>query len=252
MNKYWLWFLRGIPFGVANLLPGISGGTVALVLGYYEALLVAVKNLHLRALAPWALGTAGSIFLGSWSLVRLIRMFPQQSRGVMLGFLLASGFLILRRAGQRHIRWKLVLCFFAGFAAAWITAGEGRLSVGADFTYWSAFWVGAAASAAMLIPGISGGSIFILLGRYDAVLQVIADFRVSILSPLALGVAVGILTLAWILDQLLKRYSSVMYWFLAGLVLGSARVVWPQWSPTVALLALAAFILSLRLDALRL
>lgn len=251
VKNFWTWFLRGLPFGLANLLPGISGGTVALVLGYYTDLVGAIRRLQLRLLVPWALGTAASIFAGSWTVLGLLKTFPEPVYGALVGFLLASAYMVLRQSAWRGLPWTSFLWLLAGAATAVWLAGEPALAAARPSLLWIVL-IGMGASATMLVPGVSGAAFFVLFGYYENVLEAVSQFDVAFLIPLAGGMILGLLLLAGVMEWLLQRHAQITYLFLTGLIAGSVRMVLPQPS-AVALLAVAAgLFLSLRLETVKL
>ncbi len=250
MKEHWIWFFRGIPFGIANILPGISGGTIALMLGYYDGMVEAVRCVRLGALIPLALGVGASILAGSWTVLTLVQLYPAPTYAVMLGFLAASGLIIAAKADMRYApRWFVLVL---GTAAAWGFAAARGGAVGAEPGMLGLVVVGMAASSAMLVPGISGAAVFLLFGYYEIILEGVTRLDLAVLLPTAAGIVMGVFVLAAAMEYLLRRYPNTTYALLAGLILGSTRMVLIEPTPLHAVLFAAGFGLAIRLGPVRL
>ncbi len=251
MRKHWLWFVRGLPFGLANILPGISGGTVALVLGYYDEVVAAVKGLRFAALVPWVLGIGASILGGSWLILSLLERHTTSVYAVMLGFIFASAALVARHSDLRERRqlWAFVAL---GAAGAWLFAGTRLTAPMAEPSMISLFFVGVAASSAMIVPGISGAAVFLIFGYYQPILEAVTQLDFTVLVPTGAGVVAGVLLLAHIMNFLLRQWPHLTYALLSGLILGSTRMVLVE--PTVwhGILFAVGFAAALRLGPVKL
>jgi putative membrane protein len=260
-----LW--RGALMGVADVVPGVSGGTMALVLGVYARLLTALASLTRppvwRALRARRLTLAwraidGTFLLGlvagiAFSVIALagvveaaLHAFRPQVYALFLGLIGAS---IVVVAGQ-VVRWRRAeaLALLAAAGAATVLVGLAPISTPTSFAFLAL--TGAIGICALVLPGVSGAFLLVLLGQYETVLGAIARGDLRVLAPFALGAAVGLLAFARLLGGWLRRFPDPTHAALAGFLLGSLRRVWPwqvedalrltpQAPPTVAAALLA-------------
>ncbi len=241
-------FCKGLAMGAADVVPGVSGGTIAFISGIYERLLAAIaactpaKLLWLcqgRWRETWTaidgtflLVLMAGIFTSIASLARLISYllvaWPELIWSFFFGLILVSIWLV----GQQIGRWN------AGTVAALIG--------GAVFAYlitvavplqWEAtplmlFLAGSIAICAMILPGISGSFILLLLGLYTTVLNAVKGFDVALLGIFMLGCVAGLLCFSRLLGWLLNHVRHITLAFLTGLLIGSLNMVWP-WKQTL-------------------
>lgn len=241
-------FFTGIAMGIADIIPGVSGGTMAFILGIYEDLLNAIKSFNLDAVRmavrlefkrlltyiPWQflftlLLGIGIAFLSlahaiSWLLdnqpVYLFAFFF----GLILASILAIGALI---------RWtaKTIITLIIGTVVAFVIVGMVPLDMPHDPL--TLFLSGAVAIMAMILPGISGSFILLILGQYDYILEAVKSLNIFILLPVALGAVIGITAFSRVLSWLLKHYHELTITVLVGFMIGSLRVIWP-WKEVLA------------------
>ena len=230
--------------GSADIVPGVSGGTIALLLGVYEPLLGSLRTLTEPAfvqalvqrrfreaseIVPWrfliALGAGGLLAaltlaqLLSWLLVNQ----PELLWSFFAGLVLASVFVVAGRvAGWPMPRY---LQFAAGAVGAFVVVGLVPAQTPNDPLF--LFLSGALAICAMILPGISGAFILVLLGKYQHVLDAVSNGDVLTLAIVAVGAGIGLITVARFLSWLFNRYHDATLAFLAGLMLGSLRKLWP-------------------------
>ncbi|MCB1732752.1 MAG: DUF368 domain-containing protein [Halieaceae bacterium] len=236
-------YLRGLMMGAADIVPGVSGGTVAFITGIYDTLLASIRAFDLEFVARlWRLqfrsawehvngrfllallaGIATSIF----SLARLISWlldnYPVPLWAFFFGLILASAVVLLREVESWNGARVLVL--LAGVAAA----GAIALSPPASLQLGMAgvFLAGFLAICAMILPGISGSFILVLLGMYGTVLAAVKSLEVVFILVFALGAGVGLLCFSRLLHWLLQRYHQATMATLTGFLFGSLAVVWP-------------------------
>lgn len=247
MNNPFMLYAKGLAMGAADVVPGVSGGTVAFITGIYDELLrsiaaipVAVTQL-LRGRVAQAWNTANANFLlilfagiltSVFSLAKLISYLleahPIPVWSFFFGLILVSVHLIRRDVS--HWGASRLVAFVAGVAIAyWITvAAPMQWSDSA----WSLFLAGAIAICAMILPGISGSFILVLLGLYPVVLAAVKSLDLAVLVVFASGCLVGILSFARLLGWLLQRWRDLTLALLTGLMLGSLNKVWP-WKETL-------------------
>jgi len=242
-------FIRGLPLGIANTLPGISGGTVALILHIYEPLIKAIKNIQLGFLIPLLGGVGLGVLLGATFIDRIFELYPALTMALIAGMILASLRKTRQEAGRerpgigeksaakRQIskRTGEILNYFlllAGILLALLLSrriggGSGAAVIAGEPGLLRIFLASALASITMLLPGISGGSLLVLLGVYPAFIQAIARFQLLTLLIYNLGSICGLLIFAWILNWFIENYRRQLMFFLSGLILASAALSMP-------------------------
>lgn len=232
----------GIAMGAADVVPGVSGGTMAFILGIYEELLdtiksfdvtfiklvlsfkikAALEHVNWKFLVSLGLGLAISIL----SLARLVTWLyeHQQSNlfAFFFGLILASIAVI-----SIHVKWniKTVVSLLTGTVIAYLIVRLVPVEMPKDPL--TIFWCGAVAIMAMILPGISGSFILLILGQYHYVMTAVKELDILTLLPFAAGCATGLLGFARVLSWLLARYHQVMISFLIGFMVGSLWKIWP-------------------------
>ena len=236
-------FLRGLMMGAADIVPGVSGGTVAFITGIYSRLLGSIRAFDLDCIRllfqfeikkAWqhvdgsfllalVLGIATSILtlarLVSW----LLEHHPVPLWALFFGLILASALVLLRQVKN----WSAVrfLNLAAGIAIALFIALSPLASF--DATLSMVFLSGFLAICAMILPGISGSFILVLLGMYGTVLAALKSFDVLFIFIFACGAAAGLMCFSRILHWLLSRFHESTMALLTGFLFGSLAVVWP-------------------------
>ncbi len=237
---------RGYLMGAADVVPGVSGGTVALVLGIYERLLHSIGNgaTALGFVGRGRLGDAGrhareiewrfllvlltGIATAVLSLARLIEYLleeePQNTSAVFFGLVAGSIAVVWPLVG----RWtpQRMAAGVAVAAAAFVALGLRSDEVTDPGTI-VFFGAGAIAIVAMILPGISGSFILLMLGMYEAVLAAVNDRELGVVVIFALGALMGLSLFSTLLDKLLRDHRDTMMAILIGLMAGSLRVLWP-------------------------
>ena len=242
-------FLRGMMMGAADIVPGVSGGTIAFITGIYDTLLGSIRAVDLVFLrklvaldirGAWEhvnggfllallLGIATSIF----SLARLISWVlenhPVPLWAFFFGLILASALVLLRQVET----WTAprLLCLLAGMAVALTIALSPMMSL--DVGLAGVFLSGFLAICAMILPGISGSFILVLLGMYGTVLVAVKTLDLLFLGVFAVGAVAGLLCFSRLLYWLLHRFHQATMALLTGFLFGSLAVVWP-WKRVLA------------------
>lgn len=245
--------LRGFLMGAADIVPGVSGGTVALVLGIYERLVRSVRNgsavlgatlrldrrrasaalrsVEWRLLVPLLVGVGTAIFTLAHLLAGLLEDNPIEMAALFLGLVAGSTVVAWRLLTTRDARRILIVVTVTVgvFVLLGLREGTSEGTVGqlAEPALWAFFGAGAIAVCAMILPGISGAFILVMLGMYGPVLAAVTDRDLAVLAVVVLGAVIGLAffshALHWSLNS---HYDSVMA-ALIGLMLGSMRVLWP-------------------------
>ncbi len=235
--------VKGFCMGASDVVPGVSGGTMAFILGIYEELIDAIKSFDLKSfqffvtlkfrplldriswqfLLAVGIGIFTAIFTLSGLLSWLLQNRPVFIWSFFLGLILASVVSVSRRVeAWRILTW---LCLVGGTLGSYFLVGLVPVSTPND--YWFLFLCGAVAICAMILPGISGSYILVLLGKYQYVLDAVNHRDFLVLGLVAAGACVGIIAFARILGWLLKNYHDLMVATLTGLMIGSLRKIWP-------------------------
>ncbi len=249
LKDYALLVLKGIGMGAADVIPGVSGGTIAFIVGIYGELIDSIKRLgssaSLRLLFTLRLGAfwkaangnfllsiVAGIGISIFSLARLVTYLlthqPVLVWAFFFGLVLASTWFVSREV----TRWdaKSLLEFVAGAVAAWfITVMTPAETPGG---LWFIFICGAIAICAMILPGISGSFILVLLGKYFYIMEAVKSLNVPVMLVFAVGAAIGISVFSHALSYALHRFHNVTITILSGFMLGSLNKVWP-WKETV-------------------
>jgi len=244
MKEYTNYFFKGIAVGVANIIPGVSGGTIALITGIFERLINAIKAFDVTA--------AKLLFTGKWkafaektdfyflltlfvgialAIITLARVFDYLFRdypvyiwSYFFGLVLASIYFVAKTIE----RWNLVviLLFVLGTAFAVFVSLINPAAENSNF--WYLFLCGIVAICSMILPGLSGSFVLILMGNYELVaIQAINNRDLSILFPVALGAIIGLIAFSHLLSWVFKRYKDQTIAVLTGFILGSLNVLWP-------------------------
>lgn len=229
--------------GAADIVPGVSGGSIALITGIYQRLLDSInsftgENLKLllkfevkkfyRAvngtfLLSLLLGIMTSLFSLSKIITFLMEEHPIPLWSFFCGLILISAFVILREIKRWHLG-VIVALLIGTVAAYFITELPPTTSPDA---LWFTFISGAIAICAMILPGISGSFILLILGKYEPILAALSNKDFLTLGVFALGCAVGILSFSRVISWLLKKYFATTIGLLSGFMLGSMNKLWP-------------------------
>jgi len=236
--------LRGVAMGASDIVPGVSGGTMAFILGIYEELIDSIRVIGQRdfwrallklqikeilRIVNWpflvsvALGILIAIITLSRGLEWLLINQPVLLWSFFFGLVLASVFTVSKRIPRWNAR--LLLALLLGAVGAYLLVGA--VPTQTPETWWFLVLSGAVAICAMILPGISGAFILVLLGKYQYVLSAVNQRDFLTLALVAGGAVIGLVSFAQVLGWLFKRYHDVTVAVLTGLMLGSLRKVWP-------------------------
>jgi putative membrane protein len=235
----------GLCMGTADLVPGVSGGTMAVALGIYRQLLAAISSVGLPALKAllsgrvsealaclhWrfitclglGMGVAVVIMGKVIKLHEMVRTSPKPVYAVFFGLVLASAVVLVRGVGKWQHRQSLALVLGAGVGLVVVTLVPTSTPDNALFI----FAAGAIAICAMILPGISGSFVLLILGKYEYVINAVLHFDLTVAVPFALGCAAGLMAFARVLGRALDRWHDTMIAGLTGLLVGSLWRIWP-------------------------
>ncbi len=238
----------GICMGAANIIPGVSGGTIAFIFGIYADLIRAIKLFDFEVLKmacrrqwkklldyfPWRFlaailsGVVLAIFSFAKLMSWLLQYQPVPTFAFFFGLILATAPVIGRTIKQ----WNPSVVALGIISTIGMYFFVGMVPVNTPDSLWFLFLCGAIAVSTMILPGISGSFVLVILGKYQYIIDCISHRDIVPLGVVALGCAVGILIFIRILNWLLNRYHDQTLVVLAGMVLGSLRKVWP-WKETL-------------------
>jgi putative membrane protein len=247
-TSYLILAIKGFFMGAANVVPGVSGGTMALILGIYEELIQAIRSFNLKFLRlfvmlkikeaisslawPFLLPVAVGVLTATLSLAQLLSWllftYPIMVWSFFFGLILSSVFSV----GRVVKEWRISTFIAIGLGGVGAYFLFGMIPVATPEASWFLFLCGFLAICAMILPGISGAYILVLLGKYHFTLEAVNNRDIGTLFILTLGAAVGLLSFVRVLSWLLKRYHDLTMAVLIGLMLGSLRRIWP-WKETV-------------------
>lgn len=229
--------------GGADVIPGVSGGTIAFITGIYSELVHSIKAIDLQAIklllsfklkAFWKkingsflLAVVAGILTSLFSLAKLMLYFlethPIRTWSFFFGLILISSPLILRTINRWNV--AVIASFVIGIVVAYmITVLSPAQSPEA---LWVVFLSGATAICAMILPGISGAFILLLLGKYEFIMSALIAANIPVIVTFALGCIIGIIAFSWVLTWVLDHYHDLTIALLAGFMLGSLNKVWP-------------------------
>ncbi|MFK7749742.1 MAG: DUF368 domain-containing protein [Kordia sp.] len=236
--------LKGLAMGAADVVPGVSGGTIAFISGIYEELITSINNINFGLVktlrkdgikAAWKqlngnflvalmLGIGISIL----SLAQLIRSLLKEEPVLLWSFffgLVIASILFIGKQIEKW-DWKAILGFvLAAILAYYITTlPRGTENVEAS---WFLFVAGSLAICAMILPGISGAFILVLLGAYQPVMDAISDRNIKLIAIFAAGAIIGLLLFSKLLKWLFSNYKNLTFAILTGFILGSLNKIWP-------------------------
>lgn len=244
--------VRGLLMGGADIVPGVSGGTVALIVGIYARLVTAISKFDaqfLKLVFSGKIKEAAAhidfrflLFLGIGILTGIVTLASlvhdlllnrrQITYAAFFGLIAASGFLISKMAGK----WKAqnYIGFVLAFIFAFLVVGFSHLKNPPDSHLYT-FFCGCVGICAMILPGISGAFLLLILGRYEEVTGIIKSLKsmdvtpddIIMLGVFGLGCVFGLLAFSRVLKWLLEHYFSIMMSILCGLMFGSLRILWP-------------------------
>lgn len=237
-------FLRGLLMGTVDVIPGVSGGTIALITGIYERLVHAISRIDFKFLLylvegkftkfkenaikeidfglfiPLLLGIGIAILTMSRVISYLLATYPTMTYAFFFGLILASALFVYKHVGGLNV--KNVVFLIIGFVSAIIFVGLNPIQ--ANHTLPVIFLSGAVAICAMILPGISGAFVLLLLNQYEYMINVLNNMQLVEIIVFCAGALIGILSFSRALDYLLIHHKSITLSFLVGLMIGTLRL----------------------------
>ncbi|WMN60963.1 DUF368 domain-containing protein [Pseudoalteromonas xiamenensis] len=249
-KREWLFiFLKGAGMGAADVVPGVSGGTIAFITGIYARLLNAIQSVNLQALlilkregvaAMWKhidgnflVCLFGGLLTSAASLAKLITYLLEHHQTLVWSFffgLILASFWHVAKQVKSWDRSTVIACLIGAMTAFVITTIS---PAEANPATWFYFVAGSIAICAMILPGISGSFILLLMGMYGHVLAAVNRMDLVLIGLFLSGCVVGLMAFSRFLSWLLKAYEQATFALLAGFLLGSLNLLWP-WKQTLS------------------
>lgn len=248
MKEHLGFFIKGLGIGVANIIPGVSGGTIALIVGIYERLIDAIKSFGLDAAklllkGQWKQFTEKTdlffllaIFAGvGVAIISLARIFdflfhnyPVYIWSFFFGLILTSVYYVGRTIEKWN--WAIYIIFIVGAIIAIILTFLTPASENSGFLY--LVICGVVAICSMILPGLSGSFVLILMGNYQLIaITAINNRDYAILFPVMIGAVGGLIAFSHFLSWVFKKYKNETIALLTGFIFGSLGVIWPWKNP---------------------
>jgi putative membrane protein len=243
IKEYFVLLLKGIAMGSADVVPGVSGGTIAFITGIYDELLNSIKSVDATAFrllfqfklkdfwshinGSFLITLVAGIAISIFSLAKLIGFllitYPVLVWSFFFGLIIISAVLVARDIDNKD--WKAVIAGIIGvFIAYFITSASPAQTPEA---WWFVLISGAIAICAMILPGISGAFILLILGKYKYIIEAVETVDIGTLAIFAVGCIIGLLSFARLISWFLRNYQSLTVAMLAGFMIGSLNKVWP-------------------------
>ncbi|MDO5510071.1 MAG: DUF368 domain-containing protein [Weeksellaceae bacterium] len=242
-NTYFGIFLRGLAMGAADVVPGVSGGTIAFITGIYERLLGAISSINFSLISVlkekgiigvwkqvdgnFLAALLSGILVSILSLANLITLliiyYPIQLWSFFFGLIIASIWYVGKEIKNWHI--GVPLGIIVGAALVVLLTIMPPMSPDTSLLY--LFFCGAIAACAMILPGISGSFILLILGAYSTVIAAVADRNILIIMSVGIGAVLGLISFSKFLNFLLRKYHNTLIGVLTGFLVGSLWKIWP-------------------------
>lgn len=246
--KYFIDFLKGAVVGIANIIPGVSGGTMAVITGIYQKLIYIIGNIlsHLKSwtklkedlkfIIPIGLGAIIGIVAFSKVLKWLLDNYEMPTLYCFLGLIIGSLPLIFKSANKKGFNIKYVIPFIVttvlmillNILAMNISEGNTLTEFGRTTTdILKLLGYGFVAAGTMIVPGISGSMVLMIMGVYEAILTAVSNLDIIVLIPFIIGVGIGIIIVSKIIDILMNKFYGYTYYAILGFIIGSIIFIFP-------------------------
>lgn len=239
--------LKGIIIGIANIIPGVSGGTMAVSMGIYDKLIHCISHFfselkkNIIFLAPLAVGMVIAIIASAFGMEYLFDTFPVQTNFMFIGLILGSLPAIYGKVSNENVKTghiiSAVVFFLVVVGMAMLNGSSGHTTT-IDKSFLQViilFLIGVIAAATMVIPGVSGSMMLLMLGYYNVILESIKEFAVAvvhwnisaigenlfILVPFGIGVIAGAVLISKIIETVFRKFPLYAYWSIIGLLIAS-------------------------------
>lgn len=235
--------------GAADVVPGVSGGTIAFITGIYEELINSIKAINIgtikvlfkEGIKPFWIKVNGAflisiligIFLSVISLAKvfteLLEIAPILLWSFFFGLIIGSAIIV----GKKITKWDVIniIALILGIACAFLITTMSPTETTEE--YWFIFLSGAIAICAMILPGISGAFILVIFGKYKFLIEAIGDLNIKVIAVFCIGALVGILSFSNLISWLMRKFKNATIAILTGFMIGSLNKVWP-WKETTS------------------
>ena len=248
----WKNIYRGMVMGASDVIPGVSGGTIAVLLGIYDRLISSISGIfskdwkkHLSFLIPLGIGMAAAVLLLSKVIEWLFEHYPGPTKFFFLGLIIGILPYLFQQANVKNtfkINHYILLLIGAILISMMIflQPHEGTVITSRSAsTYVLLFFSGMLGSAAMILPGISGSLVLLIIGVYSTVISAISNLELDVMAVVGLGIICGVLLVSKIIHFCLEHYRNATFALIIGLVIGSIVVVFPGWPMGISTMLLS-------------
>lgn len=254
---------HGVLIGIANIIPGVSGGTMAVVLGIYDKVITSISGFFSKSikrdyffyLFQIGLGAILGIFLFSNLISFFLEFYMQVTHFFFLALIIGSFPAVYTSHSNMNLDSKKIISFILGFLlvlSLWFFPTQTIvLQPGAALSiYLKLFLIlsGAIATGAMVLPGISGSFILLLIGSYGLILSAVSELNFEVLMYVSVGAMLGLVLFSKLISWSLKRFPALTYYFIMGLMMASIFKIWPGFpSGIVVIQSVLSFVFGLAL-----
>jgi len=264
--------LKGVVIGIANIIPGVSGGTMMVAMGIYDKLIHCITHLfsefkkNILFLAPIAVGMILAVIGSSFTIEKLFLYFPFQTSLLFVGLVVGGLPAMWKNVKGKKITFGHGIVFLAFFLLVTLMAllgdAEGNaVTLSLDIvSMLKLFLVGTIAAATMVIPGVSGSMVLLLIGYYTPILSAITDFisaalsfdmaailtGVVILAPFGIGIVIGVFAIAKLIEIIFNKFPLYAYWAIIGLIVASPIAILAMGTfPTITVISIITGMIAL-------
>ena len=246
MKEILILFLKGLIIGTGQIIPGVSGGMLAITFGLYEKGINAISNFwknlkeNIKFLLPLGLGILFSILMTSKIIKYFLATYYLPTMLLFIGLIIGGVPSILTKIKKPYKKNNFIILILIFLLVTFLSLFKGNNNVIINdfsiFTNLSLFFVGIIYAATMVIPGVSGTAIMMLIGYYDLVLTIISNLtninyissNFNLILPIGIGFIFGLLIITKLMDYLLKKHEIITYYGIIGLVLSSIFVMFTK------------------------
>ena len=233
--------LKGMVIGIANIIPGVSGGTMMVAMGIYDKLIHCITHLfsefkkNVLFLAPIAVGMVLAVVASSFTIEKMFESFPFQTSLLFVGLVVGGLPAMWKNVKGKDVKIGHIVTWVVGMALLGEKEGNAANLAFNFVNVFKLFAVGVIAAATMVIPGVSGSMVLLLIGYYNPILSAISGFirsavsfdmqgiltGVGILAPFGIGVVVGVFAIAKLIEIIFNKFPLYAYWGIIGLIVAS-------------------------------
>lgn len=227
--------LKGVVIGVSNIIPGVSGGTMAVVMGIYDKIMASATNFFkdwkksVMFLGSLGIGAGLGIILFANLINFSLEKYPMPTNYLFIGLIIGTLPLLYAKSTEKKVNPKnyigLIIALLVVMPMGLLKEPEAAGNTITTLTMINGvklFGAGFIAAATMILPGVSGSFVLLLLGLYDPIINAVSDFNIPVLFIVGVGVIAGFVSMTKIIDSMFKKYPQTTYFIILGLVGGSA------------------------------